>query len=292
MFCVGAPTLLALDRVLGRPENYPRGGESSGAKIGATIAVCVSETVMTLVGSHSAHGPLSMVDVELVIDHHREALAQHPFLRGLEKQGTIEQFRRLLQGLAFFTLVFQDVLRLAQERCTDPQVKAVAHTLERGDRGHEQWYLEDLERLGIPLDVRWMFSADHAPARDIGYKLLSEVLTAGDDRSRLSVMLSLEAMAREFFIRVPSFAERVGARGLKYFGVGHLAAEEGHQIFADDGQRQLTTINIPDEIVPEVLTAIERTFAAMAQYGDHLEAAMRAGSDGTEARSLEQSRVP
>jgi hypothetical protein len=230
----------------------------------------------------TASGPLTMADVERVIEGHRDAFVEHPFMLRLEGAGTIEQFRRMLPRHAFFTFVFQDVLRLARDRCSDPQVRAIARTHELEDKGHEQWYLDDLERLGVFLDVRWMFSADHVLARDVGYKLVAEVLSADDDRSRLSVVLSLEAIGREFFIRVPGFVERLGvARGLKYFAVRHLDIERSHDVFRDEGTNRLTGIGVPEEAVSEVLEAIERTFEAMALLSDDLNAAMQGSGDDT-----------
>ena len=223
-----------------------------------------------------AGGPLTMVDVERVIERHRDAFIQHAFMTRLEGTGTIEQFRRMLPRHAFFTLVFQDVLRLARDRCSDPQIREIARRHELEDKGHDQWYLDDLDRLGVTLDIRWMFSAEHALARDVGYELVSLVLSASDDRSRLSVVLSLEAIGREFFIRVPGFVERLGvARGLKYFAVRHLDIERSHDMFREEGKTRLGAIGVPDEAVPEVLNSIERTFETMGLLSDDLNAAMR-----------------
>ncbi len=234
------------------------------------------------------NGPLTMLDVERVIERHRDALIQHPFMTRLEGAGTIEQFRRMLPRHAFFTLVFQDVLRLARDKCDDPQIREIARRHELEDKGHDRWYLDDLDRLGVALDIRWMFSAEHALARDVGYALVSQVLSASDDRSRLSIVLSLEAIGREFFVRVPGFAERLGvARGLKYFAVRHLDIERSHDVFRDEGRRQLGAISVPDQTVPEVLNSIERTFEVMAMLADDLDAALCGSSDERSPTSLE-----
>ena len=226
------------------------------------------------------NGPLTMLDIERVIERHRDALVQHPFMLRLEGTGTIEQFRRTLPRHAFFTLAFQDVLRLARDKCEDPQIREIARKHELEDKGHDLWYLDDLARLGVALDVRWMFSAEHEFARDVGYALVSQVLSAGDDRSRLAVVLSLEAIGREFFVRVPGFAERLGvAHGLKYFAVRHLDIERSHDVFRNDGKRQLGAIGIDEQVVPEVLSSIERTFELMAMLADDLDAALRGDSD-------------
>ncbi|MGA7119725.1 MAG: hypothetical protein WBY94_06485 [Polyangiaceae bacterium] len=235
------------------------------------------------------NGPLTMLDIERVIERHRDALVQHPFMVRLEGPGTIEQFRRMLPRHAFFTLVFQDVLRLERDKCEDPQIREIARKHELEDKGHDLWYLDDLSRLGVALDIRWMFSAEHELARDVGYALVSQVLSAGDDRSRLSVVLSLEAIGREFFVRVPGFAERLGvARGLKYFAVRHLDIERSHDVFRNDGQRYLAAIAVHDHVVPEVLNSIERTFELMARLADDLDAAL-CGADGKPASPARES---
>jgi hypothetical protein len=239
---------------------------------------------MTSSGTNSVAGrePVTMADVERVIEHHRAALVQHPFLLRLEGEGTLEQFRRMLPRLAFFALVFQDVLRLAREHCSEPELRAIAARHELEDKGHDHWYLDDLARLEIPLDVRWLFSAEHSLARDVAYRLVSEVLRATDDRSRLSVMLSLEAIGREFFTRVPGFAARAGTtEGLTYFAIHHLDVEKSHDVFGGQGKNQLAAIDVPDRGVLEILAAIEHTFDAMAQLADDLEEAMRKAGDDT-----------
>jgi hypothetical protein len=83
----------------------------------------------------------------------------------------------------------------------------------RGDTLTEDKCLDALARE-TDRECSWMFSAEHELARDVGYALVSQVLSAGDDRSRLAVVLSLEAIGREFFVRVPgSVASRSDLRG-------------------------------------------------------------------------------
>jgi hypothetical protein len=227
-----------------------------------------------------SQGPLSMTDVERVIERHRDRIVQHPFLKRLQGEGNLEQLRRFLPRHAFFTLAFQDVLRLAVERCTDPQVRTIVHKHELEDKGHDQWYLDDLRLLNIPLDIRWLFSTDHSLARNVGYELVSQILTVKDDHSRLCLVLALEAIGREFFIRIPGFIEGLGvAAELKYFAVRHLGFETSHDVFGDEGKRQLAALKIPSNAVVEVLTVVHRTFEVMTLLADDLEAAMRDAGD-------------
>lgn len=214
-------------------------------------------------------------DLEAVIDGHVESLKDHAFLKQLEGTGTSEQLHRMLPRLAFFTLAFQDVLRLARTHCIDPIYRDVVRSLELGDKGHDRWYLEDLARLGLRIDVDWLFSEHQAISRDVAYELVSQVTETPHDSVRLSVLLSLEAMAGEFFVRISSLTARLGlAGGLTYFGVTHLEAEAGHDVFSQEGQELLSRLIIPHAAQEAAVGAVERTFELMTKYADDLAHAM------------------
>jgi hypothetical protein len=231
-----------------------------------------------------------MADVKRVIDRHRAAMVEHPFLTRLEAGATLEQFRRMLPRLAFFVFSFQDVLRLTRELSEEPELKRIAATFEVEDKGHDRWYLRDLEHLGIGIDVNWVFSEEHAVARTVGYRIVSEILSARDDRIRLAVVLSLEAVGREFFVRVSSLAARLGlADGLQYCSGKHLAAELGHGVFTQEGQARVSALLIPEEFAENVLIAVERTFGAMALLAADIDRAM--ASAGSSADRTESTRL-
>ncbi len=232
-----------------------------------------------------------MADVKRVIDSHRAAMTEHPFLTDLESSATEAQLRRMLPRLAFFVFSFQDVLRLTRELSTDPELKRIATTFEVEDRGHDRWYLRDLAELGVEVDVSRVFSSEHAVARTVGYRIVSEILTARDDHGRLAVVLSLEAVGREFFVRVSELVGRLGLEErLRYCSGKHLAAELGHGVFSQEGEERVSALRIPEEAAGEVLMAVERTFAAMAVLATDLHAAMHAemgegGADSAESGS-------
>jgi hypothetical protein len=213
--------------------------------------------------------------LERVIEHHRDDLINHAFVKRLEGIGDPGQMRSMVSLMAFFTLAFQDVLRLARTKCTDPELREFARSLELGDRGHDRWFVEDATLLKVPLDLDLLFSRAHQPSRDAAYTLVSQVLTANDDYSRIAVMLSLEAAAHEFFVRIPGFVSRLGlGLELKYFGVKHLEAEESHEIFTHDAQARLARIEIPVELRRIVVGVVSSTFAAMTLLGDALDVDM------------------
>ncbi|HEY0467738.1 MAG TPA: iron-containing redox enzyme family protein [Polyangiaceae bacterium] len=216
----------------------------------------------------------TMQEVELEIDRRRQKFATHPFLRALEGPGTLESFRRFAPRVAFFVMAFQDVLRLTHCLSSDPAIKEIARIHAGEDRGHEQWYLNDLERLGVQLDVRSLFSEHHDLTRDVAYGQISHVMRAAHDQTRLAVALSLEAIGSECFGRAIAFLDRVGSSAkLEYFARKHQAIEQGHQVFETDTQGQLAHIPVPEAAVVEVLEAIDNTFAGMTALMSDLESA-------------------
>ncbi len=226
--------------------------------------------------------PANMREVEVEIDRQCEAIIAHPFIRRLEGPATLAEVRAVLPRLAFFIGAFQDVLRLSQSHCTDPRLVELARGFADGDRGHEFWYLADLARLGIPLDVPWLFSDHHAVTRQTAYSLIGLTVGAKDDRSRIAVTLVLEATAEAFFPRMAALIARLGASdGLSFFGGVHIEAEKNHEAFTDQGQALLASIEVPASTLPELRATIDRAFEAMWKLADDLDGAMRAAGSAS-----------
>ncbi|MEI9948967.1 MAG: hypothetical protein WDO74_08280 [Pseudomonadota bacterium] len=219
---------------------------------------------------------LTLGGVEALIASRRdEFIIGHEFMRRLEGDASLEALRRLLPRLAFFTFAFQDMLKFSRERSSDPVLLPMFCSLEEGDRGHDRWYVQDLDDVGIHLTAHEIFRAEHEVGRRVAYGLLALIEAAVSDYERLSLLLTLEAAAREFFVRVPGFAARAGlAHELRYFGTTHLAAEEAHDVFSADAQLTLNTIVVPAQHTRRVLDTVEKTFALMVQLAGDLAAAM------------------
>jgi hypothetical protein len=225
----------------------------------------------------AAHKASNMLEVSELIEERAKALAQHPFVALVERSHDLDAFRLLLQRLGFFTLVFQDVLRLALGATTDPAVRAVCEDLARGDAGHELWYLRDLRKLQVRLDLDVVFRADYREARDLTYELLSVLASCADDRARLSVLLVLEAAAELFFERVPAFARRCGvSEPLEYFGEKHLQAEHAHAIHDHAGDSPLAAISVSGSTAEAIESAVARTFRVMERLARDLASFMEA----------------
>jgi hypothetical protein len=221
----------------------------------------------------------TMGEVEASIASASESLAQHAFLKRLETGGAAAELRSILPRFSVFVFTFQDVLRIAHARCTHPEIKPIVGSLEDGDRGHERWYMDDLRSLGIDVPLELAFSRELSVGRDAAYTLVASILDAEEDFSRLTLILCLEAIARQFFLRVPGFAKRAGIeQELRYFGGEHLLAEEDHEVFEDQAQRALVKMEVPEAARLPVRKTIERTFACMQSFADDLVRAMNTAS--------------
>jgi hypothetical protein len=191
--------------------------------------------------------------------------------------------------LTFFVLCFQDMLRLVHEHVSHPKIKAMAEIHELEDKGHQKWFLHDLKQFGIPLDVGWVFGSDHQATRDLSYEIVSTVLRAEDDHTRLAIVLSLEGAGHEFFGRVIGCLERIGHdHGLKYFARHHQQIEDNHNLFDADGQAKLVDLPLSSEAFEQAMRGVDLTFAAMTRLATHLEEAIAA----TKKSPLRSFRAP
>jgi hypothetical protein len=218
----------------------------------------------------------NLQDVQSLVTARRQELAQHDFLRLLEQPGGRAALERMVPRMAFFVMCFQDVTRLAFERSTDPELKEMAreHWLE--DQGHDVWYLQDLEQLGIHIDIPWLFGSEHRLTREVAYSQIAQVTGAVHDSTRVAIVLALEAIGAEFFHRAIAHIERLGLGvGLKYFADSHKLIESDHQIFEPEAQARLSSLRIPESSEPEVRQAVDAIFESMTRLAGDLALSLK-----------------
>jgi DMATS type aromatic prenyltransferase len=244
-----------------------------------SVAVSMIRELKPLVKSYT------MRDVHATIERQRAALPELPFLRRLESDvGSLHAMRAMAPQLTFFVLAFQDMLRLARVRSVEGRFAEIARAHEAEDRGHEQWFLNDLEVLGAARDLRWVFSSSHERTRDISYAIVAEIIRAEDDRARIAILLALEAAGAEFFGRVIAYLDRLGASDrLQYFARKHQHIEQNHSVFESEQQEQLWSISLPEHLRSSVMAAVERTFACMIELAQQLDHIMASADIAREA---------
>lgn len=223
------------------------------------------------------------------IRREREELARHPFFVRLTHGGSLRDAQIVAERIPFFVMGFQDVLRLVHATTSEPELRELArqHALEDG--GHDQWFLHDLERLGVACDVRRLFSAESSAVRDVIYGQVADVLSSDDDRARLAIVLSLEAAGAEFFERMIGLVERLDReRELRYFARKHQRVEQNHEMFEAESQHRIDSIPLRPGSLPELLAVVQRTFRGVSALADDVLRELLKGEDvGAKARSSE-----
>lgn len=183
-----------------------------------------------------------MQEVKNYLEKRQKEFAWHPFFNALENNLSIEPFRQFIPQVAFWVFCFQDVLRINEQSIKDPYLYKIARHHRMEDKGHDQWYVHDLEYFYGPnhFTINWLFSREHRTARDISYKLISHAYQLDDEIQRIILLLSLEASGHIFFEKAAQHVSKMGYQGhLKYFDQSHLEVEHAHELFEDEMEKQL-----------------------------------------------------
>ncbi len=189
----------------------------------------------------------------------------HPFFVRLREHPPSDWVAGFLPFVAFWVKAFQDLLGIVEDRVSDPEMRAIASHIRRGDRGHDEWFVRDMTLVGnlVPT-YQEVFGPAHKNTRLASYTLVSEALQAKDERHLIVLLLSLEAASYVFFTKLAEYLEHADFQfELQYFGRRHLDAELEHGIVDAkmDDQVELGFESKP-ELRTEALNLIERVFAA------------------------------
>src|SRR6187399_2909090 len=124
-----------------------------------------------------------MKTIQAYIDSKQNEFMNHPFFKVLEELNSLEEISYFVPELTFWAMTFQDILRLNEEKVSDPYLKKVARHHRLEDSGHEKWFLHDKKYLGrvahnkscLKDDVAWLYSKDTQITRDAAYAIMSEI---------------------------------------------------------------------------------------------------------------------
>ena len=219
------------------------------------------------------------------IEKSMEQLERHPFFARLRPERDLRRLMAFAPASTFWVMIFQDLIRLNAELARDPAVRRTLEQHQTEDAGHEQWFLEDLERLfgSAPRDVHWLFGPENREMRSASLAVVAEVFAIADDRLRLVLLEMLEASAGLYFGRVSrALAESGHAEGLKYFAGIHLKAEAGHEIHAEAARKSTEAIVMPPELRAQAHAMLDRITAAFFRM---LEVFLRAMDDASTSAS-------
>jgi hypothetical protein len=195
--------------------------------------------------------------------------------------------------LAHFVLSFSDLCRLVlrEEPARDPYQEVINQHAEE-DSGHWQWFLSDLDKLGLDRvmslgeALRSLWSPETEKTRLLTNRLCALSLGASS-LHKLVVLKCVEATARvgmESTVRVArEVADRIGQK-LLYYGSHHLEAESQHALGSDDVQRSLEGVILDEPAYQRLCGVVEQVFIAFADFVNELFQTMSTRAEASALR--------
>ncbi|NLY94487.1 MAG: hypothetical protein GXY23_10730 [Myxococcales bacterium] len=202
------------------------------------------------------------------IQKHLGELVSHPLFTEMKPNPDLSRALAFAEVLAPWVMTFQDITRINASLAKDPEIRATLATHAREDRGHQEWFLDDLDLIfGERVrDVRWLYDPALDVVREESLAIASEIFRVDDDRLRIVFVEALEAAAGAFIARVCRQAAESGDDGkLKYFGPVHAEAESGHEMFEDEERDEEV---LPDDVRERALPMVGRIFGSFLRMAD------------------------
>ncbi|KTD14541.1 hypothetical protein Lgra_0572 [Legionella gratiana] len=213
------------------------------------------------------------------IDSKQQEFMDHPFFALLEQLKSLEELSYFVPELTFWAMTFQDILRINEEKISDPYLKKVARHHRLEDAGHEKWFLHDKKYMGAvniepscdTNDVSWLYSKESQLTRDAAYAILAEVYKANDEILNIVLLLTIESSGHVFFEKVSKQMKKTGHdKNLKYFSTSHLEVEMAHALFEEEMERSLFSRQVSIHTRREALKLIDRCYDAFNAMFDGL----------------------
>ncbi|QLZ67666.1 hypothetical protein FOLKNPGA_00439 [Legionella sp. PC1000] len=222
---------------------------------------------------------MAMKIIQDYIDSKQQEFMNHPFFEILEQLKSLKELSYFVPELTFWAMTFQDILRINEERVTDPYLRKVARHHRLEDAGHEKWFLHDKKYMGAvnidsvndTNDVSWLYSKETQLTRDAAYAILAEVYKANDEILNIVLLLTIESSGHVFFEKVSKQVKKTGEdKNLQYFSTSHLEVEMAHALFEEEMERSLFSRQIAVHTRREALKLVDRCYDAFNKMFDGL----------------------
>ncbi|MFA6302421.1 MAG: hypothetical protein WC627_04710 [Legionella sp.] len=220
-----------------------------------------------------------MKTIQAYIDSKQSELMNHEFFSLLENLNSIEEIGYFIPELTFWAMTFQDILRINEERVTDPFFKKVARHHRLEDAGHEKWFLSDKQYISKfegdkdynREDVAWLYSKNSQLVRDAAYAIMAEIFKLDEEILNVVLLLTLESSGHVFFRKVVDQVKKTGEdKNLQYFSSSHLEVELAHALFEEEMERKIYERRLPVATRREALKIIDRCYVAFSKMFDGL----------------------
>ena len=215
-----------------------------------------------------------MKTVRSYIEGKQATYACHPFFIRLRRNALLHEILPCTEQLAFWTMAFQDALRLNEQRVEDLALREIIrrHRIEEVD--HDRWFLSDMANIyGSPPDLARLFGAEHRAAREATYGLLAEVMRTSSDHERLLILFVFESTGHVFFEEIAEYFANAGIRRcLKNFARHHVDAEQDHEVFEEEVAALIAGIELTPDQRATAHAMVDRSYDAFHHMLDALEA--------------------
>ena len=230
--------------------------------------------------------------VQHYLNKKQESLKFHLFFKKLSKKEDFSEGMAFVPRLAFWVMVFQDILHIIPQKIKTPHLRQIAIHHKYEDMGHDKWFVEDLTYLGKNhiLTIEWLFSPEHRITRDITYHIVSEAFY-GKDYQKIILILALESTGHIFFENVAKFVKSKGHdANLKYLSSSHLEVEMSHEVFEEKLKEDLYSLVLSEEERHNAIDMIDRVYDSFNTLFDYL---LEALADSTISEEIDElpSRV-
>lgn len=220
-----------------------------------------------------------MKTIQNYIESKEQEFMSHPFFEILEQMNSIDEIGYFVPELTFWAMTFQDILRINEDRVTDPYLKKVARHHRLEDAGHEKWFMHDrkfmvdrsVDKTGNYDDVNWLYSKEMQLARDASYAILAEVYRADSEYLNIALLLAIESSGHVFFEKVVKQVKKTGEdKNLKYFSSSHLEVELAHAMYEEEMEKGLFAREVSTDVLREALKMVDRCYDAFNKMFDGL----------------------
>lgn len=220
-----------------------------------------------------------MKTIQNYIDSKQQEFMNHPFFDILDQLDSLEEISYFVPELTFWAMTFQDILRINEEKVTDPYLKKVARHHRMEDAGHERWFLHDKKYMGAMSadkscekdDVTWLYSKEMQLTRDAAYSILSEIYKTDNELLNVVLLLTIESSGHVFFEKVVKQVKKTGEdNNLKYFSSSHLEVELAHALFEEEMERKIFEKVLPVDVRRDALKMVDRCYDAFSKMFDGL----------------------
>jgi hypothetical protein len=202
---------------------------------------------------------------------HQADLRRHELFEILAATQSVSTIANIARALAWWPMVFQDVLRLNAKFVWGSGFERFAEHHRQEDAGHDLWFIQDLAALSVEEPkLLHLFADEFQPIRDACYALVSDVFAEQPAVQRLAFVRALEPTGHVFFEEIVNAVERVCPEvHLRYFARVHLGVEKAHDLFSASTDADLDRIVLTPEEREACEAAVARvfaTFTAMFTY--------------------------